>query len=132
MNDRREALKQIIRDLYAGTPVKDLRKKFAGLIKDTSPEEIQRLCEVHAEVFDKSLITPREKREFSPEARPSSAAKSRTAIPRKALASSMTSSGLSRRGRRRWPNSGFSGQTARLSLSVVLQSAMPKENIGVS
>ncbi len=72
MNNKREALKQIIRDLHAGTPVKDLRKKFSGLIKDTSPEdiadmenaliqegfppeEIQRLCEVHAEVFDKSL-----------------------------------------------------------------------------
>ena len=72
MNDKREALKQIIKDLHAGAAVKDLRKRFAALIKDTSPEEIadmenaliqdgfppeeiQRLCEVHAEVFDKSL-----------------------------------------------------------------------------
>jgi hypothetical protein len=72
MNDKREALKQIIKDLHAGATVKDLRKQFAALIKDTSPEEIadmenaliqdgfppeeiQRLCEVHAEVFDKSL-----------------------------------------------------------------------------
>jgi DUF438 domain-containing protein len=72
MNDKREALKQIIKDLHAGAAVKDLRKQFAALIKDTSPEEIadmenaliqdgfppeeiQRLCEVHAEVFDKSL-----------------------------------------------------------------------------
>jgi hypothetical protein len=72
MNDKREALKQIIKDLHAGAAAKDLRKQFAALIKDTSPEEIadmenaliqdgfppeeiQRLCEVHAEVFDKSL-----------------------------------------------------------------------------
>jgi hypothetical protein len=72
MNEKREALKQIIKDLHTGAAVKDLRKRFAALIKDTSPEEIadmensliqdgfppeeiQRLCEVHAEVFDKSL-----------------------------------------------------------------------------
>ena len=72
MNEKREALKRIIKDLHAGATVKDLRKRFAALIKDTSPEEIadmenaliqdgfppeeiQRLCEVHAEVFDKSL-----------------------------------------------------------------------------
>ncbi|HOF83271.1 MAG TPA: DUF438 domain-containing protein [Candidatus Aminicenantes bacterium] len=71
-NERQEALKGIIKDLHAGATVKDLRKRFAVLIKDTSAEEIadmenaliqegfpveeiQRLCEVHAEVFDKSL-----------------------------------------------------------------------------
>lgn len=71
-NERQEALKGIIKDLHAGAAVKDLRKRFAALIKDTSAEEIadmenaliqegfpveeiQRLCEVHAEVFDKSL-----------------------------------------------------------------------------
>jgi hypothetical protein len=72
MSDHQEALKQIVKDLHAGAAVKDLRKRFAAIIKDTSPEEIadmenaliregfpveeiQRLCEVHAEVFDKSL-----------------------------------------------------------------------------
>jgi DUF438 domain-containing protein len=70
--ERREALKRIIKDLHEGASVKDLRKRFAGIIKDTSAEEIadmenalieegfpveeiQRLCDVHAEVFDKSL-----------------------------------------------------------------------------
>lgn len=71
-NERQEALKQIIKDLHGGASVKDLRKRFAAIIKNTSAEEIadmensliqegfpveeiQRLCEVHAEVFDKSL-----------------------------------------------------------------------------
>lgn len=71
-NERQEILKGIIRDLHAGVPVKKLQKTFAALIKDVSPEEIadmenaliqegfpveeiQRLCEVHAEVFDKAL-----------------------------------------------------------------------------
>lgn len=70
--ERQETLKRIIRDLHDGVPVKKLQKTFAALIKDVSPEEIadmenaliqegfpveeiQRLCEVHAEVFDKSL-----------------------------------------------------------------------------
>jgi len=70
--ERQETLKRIIRDLHSGVPVKKLQKTFAALIKDVSPEEIadmenaliqegfpveeiQRLCEVHAEVFDKSL-----------------------------------------------------------------------------
>jgi uncharacterized protein len=70
--ERQETLKTIIRDLHSGVPVKKLQKTFAALIKDVSPEEIadmenalilegfpveevQRLCEVHAEVFDKSL-----------------------------------------------------------------------------
>jgi len=71
-SERQEALKRIIKDLHAGATVKDLRKRFASIIKNTSAEEIadmenaliregfpveeiQRLCEVHAEVFDKSL-----------------------------------------------------------------------------
>ncbi len=69
---REETLKQIIRDLHAGVPVEKLQKTFAKLIKNTSPdeiaqmenaliqegfppEEIQRLCDVHAQVFEKSL-----------------------------------------------------------------------------
>ena len=71
-NERQEELKRIIKDLHAGATVKALRKRFAAIIKDTSAEEIadmenaliqegfpveeiQRLCEVHAEVFDKAL-----------------------------------------------------------------------------
>lgn len=69
---KREALKGIIKQLHAGVPAEKLRRTFAGLIKDTSPEEIadmenalidegfpveevQRLCDVHAQVFDRAL-----------------------------------------------------------------------------
>jgi DUF438 domain-containing protein len=69
---KREALKGVIKQLHAGVPAEKLRRTFAGLIKDTSPEEIadmenalidegfpveevQRLCDVHAQVFDKAL-----------------------------------------------------------------------------
>ena len=36
--DKQAALKGIIRDLHAGVPAEKLRKTFARLIKDTSPE----------------------------------------------------------------------------------------------
>ena len=69
---KQEALKGIVRDLHAGVPADRLRKTFASLIRDTSPEEIadmenalireglpvedvQRLCDVHARVFDRAL-----------------------------------------------------------------------------
>ncbi|MBN2206565.1 MAG: DUF438 domain-containing protein [Candidatus Aminicenantes bacterium] len=69
---RRETLKGIVKDLHAGVPAEKLRKTFAKLIKDVTPEEIadmenaliaegfpveevQRLCDVHARVFDKAL-----------------------------------------------------------------------------
>lgn len=69
---RQDVLKQIIKDLHAGVPVEKLQKTFADLIRDTSPEEIadmenaliregfppeeiQRLCDVHVQVFEKSL-----------------------------------------------------------------------------
>jgi DUF438 domain-containing protein len=72
-NDKRQAiLKRIIKDLHAGVPVEELQKTFAELIRSTSPEEIanmenalikegfppseiQRLCDVHAQVFEESL-----------------------------------------------------------------------------
>jgi uncharacterized protein len=74
-NARREkeaALKNIIRDLHSGVPAEKLRRTFAGLIKRTTPEEIadmenaliregfpveevQRLCDVYARVFDRAL-----------------------------------------------------------------------------
>ena len=70
---RQEKLKQIIKDLHDGVPVAELQSTFADLIRETSPEEIaamenaliqegmpvaevQRLCEVHAEVFDAALV----------------------------------------------------------------------------
>lgn len=69
---RQDILKQIIKDLHAGIPVEKLQKTFADLIRDTRPEEIanmenaliregfppeeiQRLCDVHVRVFEKSL-----------------------------------------------------------------------------
>jgi DUF438 domain-containing protein len=69
---RRKILKGIIKDLHNGVPVDKLKKTFHKLIRDTSPEEIadmenalinegfpveevQRLCDVHAEVFEDSL-----------------------------------------------------------------------------
>jgi DUF438 domain-containing protein len=72
VEDRREVLKGIIRDLHAGTPMAELKGRFAELIEDVSPseiaameqqlidegmpqEEIKRLCDVHVEVFRESL-----------------------------------------------------------------------------
>ncbi|MBN2001261.1 DUF438 domain-containing protein [candidate division KSB1 bacterium] len=71
-NDKQAKLKGIIKQLHAGVPVDKLKKSFADIIKQTSPEEIadmenaliqegfpveevQRLCDVHAQVFEKSL-----------------------------------------------------------------------------
>ncbi len=70
--ERQEALKVIIRDLHAGTSVAELKTRFAELIEDVGPaeiaameqalidegmpqEEIQRLCDVHVEVFKETL-----------------------------------------------------------------------------
>jgi hypothetical protein len=72
VNRKQEAWKGIIKELHAGVPAEKLRRTFAKLIKNTSPEEIadmenaliqegfpveevQRLCDVHARVFDKAL-----------------------------------------------------------------------------
>lgn len=71
-HEKQNMLKKIIKDLHAGIPVEELQKKFAKILKQTSPEEIanmenaliqegfppeeiQRLCDVHARVFEKSL-----------------------------------------------------------------------------
>ncbi|MGD2295360.1 MAG: DUF438 domain-containing protein [Candidatus Aminicenantes bacterium] len=70
--ERQQVLKQIIQELHQGVPPEKLQKKFRKIIKDTSPEEIadmenaliqegfppediQKLCDVHAEVFEKAL-----------------------------------------------------------------------------
>lgn len=71
-DDKQKKLKMIIKQLHDGVPVDQLKKDFADIIKDTSPdeiadmenalikegfppEEIQRLCDVHAQVFKQSL-----------------------------------------------------------------------------
>jgi len=70
--NKQDELKQIIKELHQGVPAEKLQKKFKNIIKDTSPEEIadmenaliqegfppeeiQRLCDVHAQVFEKAL-----------------------------------------------------------------------------
>jgi PAS domain S-box-containing protein len=70
--EKEEILKSIVRKLHDGVPVEDLKKEFNRVIRDTSPEEIadmenalinegfpveevQRLCDVHVQVFDRSL-----------------------------------------------------------------------------
>ena len=70
--DRRNKLKEIVLDLHEGSDIKKIRKKFADLIRNVSPEEIaemeesliaegipveqvQKVCDVHVEVFQKSL-----------------------------------------------------------------------------
>lgn len=69
---RQEILKQIIKDLHAGKDPKDVKDRFAQLIKEVSPTEIsameqglmqegmaigeiQKLCDVHAEIFKGSI-----------------------------------------------------------------------------
>lgn len=69
---KQESLKHIIRELHRGVPVDKLKKEFHEIIRDTSAEEIaametalinegfpveevQRLCDVHASVFEDSL-----------------------------------------------------------------------------
>ena len=71
-DEKQKKLKMIIKQLHDGVPVDRLKKDFADIIKDTSPdeiadmenalikegfppEEIQRLCDVHAQVFKQSL-----------------------------------------------------------------------------
>ncbi|MGC9363157.1 MAG: DUF438 domain-containing protein [Fidelibacterota bacterium] len=69
---KQESLKHIIRELHRGVPVGKLKKEFHAIIRNTSAEEIaemetalinegfpveevQRLCDVHASVFEESL-----------------------------------------------------------------------------
>lgn len=70
--DKEKVLKSIIKKLHDGVPVGALKKEFSRVIKNTSPEEIadmentlinegfpveevQRLCDVHVQVFDQTL-----------------------------------------------------------------------------
>jgi DUF438 domain-containing protein len=69
---RQEQLKGIVRDLHGGSDIKGVRRRFAELIRNVSPEEIaqmeqsliaegvpveqvQQVCDVHVQVFEQSL-----------------------------------------------------------------------------
>ncbi len=69
---RQELLKEVIKELHEGKSVQEVKEKFAAVIEGTSPieisqmevalvkeglpiEEIQYLCDVHAEVFKGTL-----------------------------------------------------------------------------
>lgn len=71
-DERQEKLKEVIQELHAGKTVEEVKAKFADVIAGVSPveisrlevqlvkdglpiEEIQNLCDVHAEVFKGSL-----------------------------------------------------------------------------
>ena len=70
--DRQKALKEIVRQLHEGSDIGKVRKQFASLIKDVSPQEIaqmeqaliaegvpveqvQKVCDVHVAVFEDTL-----------------------------------------------------------------------------
>ncbi len=69
---RREKLKEIVKELHEGSDIEAVRRDFAELISDVSPQEIaemeqsliaegvpveqvQRLCDVHVSVFEDAL-----------------------------------------------------------------------------
>ncbi|MBN1835964.1 MAG: DUF438 domain-containing protein [Spirochaetales bacterium] len=70
--NRQEQLKTIVSDLHEGSDVKSVRRRFAELIRNVSPEEIaemeqaliaggvpveqvQQVCDVHVQVFEEAL-----------------------------------------------------------------------------
>jgi len=76
---RQERLKEIVQDLHEGSDIKAVRKRFAELIRNVSPEEIaqaeqaliaggvpveqvQKVCDVHVEVFEQALGRQRKSR----------------------------------------------------------------------
>jgi len=69
---RQQQLKEIVKDLHEGSDIKSVQKRFAGLIRNVSPEEIaqmeqsliaegvpveqvQKVCDVHVQVFEQAL-----------------------------------------------------------------------------
>jgi PAS domain S-box-containing protein len=69
---RQQELKKIIKDLHAGVPLEEVKERFTLLIKDIGPgeiaameqalvkeglpeSEIQKLCDVHVQVFKEAL-----------------------------------------------------------------------------
>jgi DUF438 domain-containing protein len=74
--DRKEKLKEIVKDLHEGSEIRAVRKKFAKLIRNVSPQEIaemeqaliaegvpveqvQKVCDVHVQVFEETLVRQR-------------------------------------------------------------------------
>ena len=70
--DRQEKLREIVKDLHEGSDIGGVRKRFAALIRDVSPQEIaemeqaliaegvpveqvQQVCDVHVQVFEQAL-----------------------------------------------------------------------------
>ncbi len=70
--DRQEKLREIVKDLHEGSDIGGVRKRFADLIRDVSPQEIadmeqaliaegvpveqvQKVCDVHVQVFEQAL-----------------------------------------------------------------------------
>ncbi len=77
--ERQQRLKEIVRELHEGSDVAGVRRRFADLIRDVSPEEIaameqalidegvpveqvQKVCDVHVEVFQQALQKQRRAR----------------------------------------------------------------------
>lgn len=85
MNDnKKESLKELIRQLHSGTPPAEVKEKFKQVLKNVSSteisriedelvkegmprEELQRLCDVHLEVFREQLEKEKIQMEISPE-----------------------------------------------------------------
>ncbi len=86
-NERERALKAVVKDLHEGVDIQAVRKRFASLIKEVSPEEIarleqsliaegvpveqiQKLCDVHVAVFEDGLKKRRGRRKKTMQGHP--------------------------------------------------------------
>ena len=85
MNESKKGiLKELIRQLHSGAPPSEVKEKFKQVLKDVSPseiakieeelvkegmprEELQRLCDVHLEVFTEQLEKEKTEIEVAPE-----------------------------------------------------------------
>jgi hypothetical protein len=85
MNEnKKRILKEIIRQLHAGVPPEEVKEKFKEVLRDVSSseiakieeelvkegmprEELQRLCDVHLEVFREQLEKEKTEMEIAPE-----------------------------------------------------------------
>ena len=109
---KRDQLKQIVKQLHAGKSVSELKHEFADVLDGLSAEEIaqmeqelidegfgvesiQQLCNVHVEVFEDEL--KKQKDEHFLPGHPIYTYKKRTGSLRSGLRSSMTSSSRIRR-----------------------------------
>jgi len=85
MNEsKKRTLKELIRQLHSGAPPSEVKEKFKRVLRDVSPseiaiieeelvkegmprEELQRLCDVHLEVFREQLEKEKTKIEVAPD-----------------------------------------------------------------